>query len=59
MTMTTINTSEILDRASSKNITANELDILVSKSQELNSVRDRKIKRLQCMLEKVESQLDK
>jgi hypothetical protein len=59
MTMTTINTSEILSRASSKNITANELDILVSKSQELNSVRDRKIKRLQCMLEKVESQLDK
>jgi hypothetical protein len=57
--MTTINTSEILSRASSKNITANELDILVSKSQELNSVRDRKIKRLQCMLEKVESQLDK
>ena len=50
MTMTSITNSEILNRAASKNITADELDILVTKARELSSVREREIKHLQALL---------
>lgn len=58
MTMTTITNSEVLTRAATKNITADELDILVTKARELSSVRERDIKHLQTLLEQVENQLD-
>ncbi len=49
---------EILDRAATQHITADELDILVSKTRELSAIRERELKHLQELLSELEAHLD-
>lgn len=48
----------MLERAADQHITADELDIVVTKARELSSVRERELKHLQSLLFKLESQLE-
>lgn len=57
-TSRSINVDEILERAATQHITAEELDILVAKTRELSVVRERELKRLQSLLTDLESRLD-
>ncbi len=52
------NVDEILDRAATQNITAKELEILVSKTRELSIVRERELKRLHALLSDLESRIN-
>lgn len=58
MSLRTINEAEMLERAADQHITADELDIVVTKARELSSVRERELKHLQSLLFKLESQLE-
>jgi hypothetical protein len=49
------NIGEILDRAAHQQITARELDILVTKTRELSALREFELKRLQQLLIELES----
>ena len=53
-----INVEDILERAATQHITADELDILVTKTRELSVVRERELKHLQSLLYELESRLD-
>ncbi len=53
-----INVEEILARAATQHITADELDLLVTKTRELSQVRERELKHLQSLLFELESRLD-
>jgi hypothetical protein len=48
---------ETAEEAEHQNITANELDILVSRTRQMNKKRDRDIKRLHLMLAGIEEKL--
>ncbi|MFT7128398.1 MAG: hypothetical protein ACI89U_000505 [Gammaproteobacteria bacterium] len=52
------NVEEILDRAATQNITEIELAILVSKTRELSIEREKELKRLQVLLNDLESRID-
>lgn len=52
-----INVEEILARAATQHITADELDLLVAKTRELSQVRERELKHLQSLLFELESRL--
>ncbi|WP_101760435.1 hypothetical protein [Oceanicoccus sp. KOV_DT_Chl] len=54
----TINFEEILARAATQHITAQELDLLVAKTRELSKVRERELKHLQQLLDQLEAHLD-
>ncbi|MEE8060061.1 MAG: hypothetical protein V3T17_19850 [Pseudomonadales bacterium] len=58
MPRSSINVDEILERAATQHITAEELDILVTKTRELSAVRERELKHLQDLLFELESRLD-
>ena len=49
---------DILDRAATQHITAQELDLLVTKTREISAIRERELKQLQALLGELESQLD-
>lgn len=53
-----ITVEEAALEASQKTSTANELDIVVSKTREINNKRDRIIKQMEEMLDNIESQFD-
>ncbi len=53
-----INVEEILARAATQHITADELDILVTKTRELSLVRERELKHLRSLLFELELRLD-
>ena len=58
MPRSSINANQILERAATQHITAEELDILVTKTREISAVREREIKHLQLLLAELESRLD-
>ena len=52
-----INVEEILARAATQHITADELDLLVAKTRELSQIRERELKHLRSLLYELESHL--
>ena len=58
MPRSSINVNEILERAATQHITAEELDILVTKTREISAVRERELRHLQSLLAELESRLD-
>ncbi len=58
MPSSTINAEQILKRAATQHITAEELDILVTKTREISAARERELKHLQTLLAELESRLD-
>ena len=58
MNKNNLTVSEATEEAAHKHITANELDIVVSSTRQLNKKRDRDIKRLNSVLSNVETLLD-
>ena len=48
---------DILDRAAHQHITADELDILVTKTREISRIRERELATLRSLLEELESHL--
>lgn len=52
-----ITVEEAALEASQKTSTANELDIVVSKTREINNKRDRTIREMETLLEDIERQL--
>ncbi|MCP3909006.1 MAG: hypothetical protein GY712_13430 [Oceanicoccus sp.] len=52
-----INVEEILARAATQHITADELDLLVTKTRELSQIRERELKHLRSLLYELESHL--
>ena len=53
-----VSVEEILDRAATQHITADELDILVTKTRELSMARERELKHIKSLLTELESRLD-
>lgn len=51
------NIEDILERAATRHITAQELDILVTRTREISAVRERELKHLQELLSELESRL--
>jgi len=58
MNKNNLTVSETTEEATHKHITANELDIVVSKTRQMNKKRDRDIERLHSVLSDVEALLD-
>lgn len=48
---------DILKRAASEHITADELDILVTRTREISAARSRQLKQLQSLLSNLETRL--
>lgn len=46
-------------QAASKHITAEQLDILVSKTKEMSAIREHDLKRLKALLEELEKELQR
>ena len=52
------NVYDILERAATQHITAEELDILVTKTREISAAKERELKQLQALLNELESRLN-
>jgi hypothetical protein len=50
---------DILNRASGEHITAEELDILVSHSNNISSARERDVNKLQTLLDHIEQKISR
>ena len=49
------NVDEILDKAATQHITADELNILVSRTREISAARERELKHLKALLSELEA----